>query len=391
MPCRPFRRLALAVALLAASASLAGAAPLNVILMIGDGMGNGHVEAARLYNGGPLAFESAPRKAQMVTDSFTSTQIDTPTDSAAAATAMSTGQKVHNTVVSVALPGDLSNLETMGEYFKDRSKSVGLVTTSYLTDATPAAMAAHALIRFQTPLIADDYLNQTKVDVLLGGGGNDLEPAAGVAAGYSVVTDRAGLQALGSTPQGKVLGLFGTSADGMPYEWDHAQGTDPGYDTLPFLREMTSAALSFLEGDPEGFFLMIEQEGTDRAGHESGMGEDRIGRDVFSALEFSVAVQVVLDWMAGRDDTLLIVTADHETGGLEVLADNGAGALPTVSWSTSNHTRATVPVYAWGPGAEQVTGTLDITDIRRIATVPEPGTGLLVSGGLLVLAVRRRR
>jgi alkaline phosphatase len=87
----------------------------------------------------------------------------------------------------------------------------------------------------------------------------------------------------------------------------------------------------------------------------------------------------------------VIVTADHETGGLEILGDNGAGNLPTVSWSTSDHTRTTVPVYAWGPNAALVSGILDNTDIRRIAAVPEPGTLVLMAGGVLVLALRGRR
>lgn len=396
MHCRSRRRLSLvALPLLALAASLAAApafaAPHNVILMIGDGMGNGHVEAARVYNGGPLAFESAPHQAQMTTDSYTSGQLGVPTDSAAAATAMSTGQKVHNTVVSLALPGDLSELETIGEFFAAKGKSVGLVTTSYLTDATPAAMAAHALFRFDYTRIAGDYLNNTRPEVLLGGGGNGLTAAAGIAAGYTVVTGRAGLQGLGPTPPGPVLGLFGAGFEGMPFEWDHAQGTDPGYDTLPFLREMTSSALSFLSTDSDGFFLMIEQEGTDRAGHESGASPDRIGRDVFAALEFSRAVEEVLAFAAGRDDTLVIVTADHETGGLEILGDNGAGNLPTVSWSTSDHTRVTVPVYAWGPNAALVSGVIDNTDIRKIAAVPEPGTLVLVATGVVMLALRERR
>lgn len=391
-------RLPLLVAAVALTLSVPGpagraaAAPQNVILMIGDGMGFAAVEAARLYHGGAFAFEAAPHQAQMTTDSFTTTTNGAPTDSAASATAMSTGQKVHNTVVSVALPGDLSELETLGEHFKDRDKSVGLVTTSYLTDATPAAMAAHALIRIQTGLIADDYLNQTRPEVLLGGGGNGLDAALGAAAGYTVVTDRAGLQGLGASPGGPVLGVFGERGDaGMGYEWDHAQGTDVAYDTVPFLHEMTASALSLLEGDADGFFLMIEQENIDFAGHEEGQGIDRIGRSVFATLEFDRAVQEVLAWMAGRDDTLLIVTADHETGGLEVLADNGQGVLPTVSWSTSDHTRQNVPVYAWGPNAALVDGVIDNTDIRRIATVPEPGTLVLVAGGSLVLAAWRRR
>lgn len=395
MHCRSRLRLALALPFLVLAAILpaapAAAAPQNVILMIGDGMGFGHVEAARLYNGGPLIFESAPYQAQMTTDSYTSAQLGVPTDSAAAGTAMSTGKKVHNTVVSVALPGDLSELETIGEFFAAKDKSVGLVTSAYLTDATPAAMDAHALFRADYARIANDFLNNTRPEVLLGGGGNGLTAAAGSAAGYTVVADRAGLQGLGLALPGPVLGLFGEGGDGMPFEWDYAHGTDLGYDTLPFLREMTSAALSFLNTDSDGFFLMIEQGSTDSAGHESGAGPDRIGRDIFAVLELNRAVEEVLAFAAGRGDTLVIVTADHETGGLAVLQDNGPGVLPTVSWSTSDHTRAMVPVYAWGPNAGLVSGILDNTDIRRIASVPEPASIVLVAGGMLVLALRGRR
>lgn len=395
MPSRSRCRFALAAPLLvsvaASFASAAAALPHNVILLIGDGMGAGHVEAAHLYHGGPLSFETAPHQAQMTTDSYTSSLLGVPTDSAASGTAISTGHKVHNTVVSVAIPGDGSELETIGEFFESNGKSIGLVTTSYLTDATPAAMAAHAVFRFDTARIVNDYLTRTRPAVLLGGGGNGLTAAAGVAAGYTVVTDRAGMQGVGAAPGAPVLGLFGEGAEGMPFEWDWNAGTDPGYDTLPLLHEMTGTALSILASDPDGFFLLIEQEGTDRAGHSSGAGEERIGRDVFSALELDRAAQEVLAFAAGRDDTLVIVTADHETGGLEILADNGAGNLPTVSWSTSDHTRTPVGVYAFGPNAELVSELIDNTDIRRIASVPEPGTLVLVAGGVLAFALRARR
>lgn len=395
MHCRSYRRVVLAALLapLAAApvATTAAALPHNVILLIGDGMGMAHVEAARLYNGGPLPFESAPHQAQVVTDSYTSSLLGVPTDSAASATAISTAHKVHNTVVSVAIPGDGSEFETIGEFFTSKNKSVGLVTTSYLTDATPAAMAAHAVFRFDTARIVNDYLTRTRPAVLLGGGGNGLTEAAGVAAGYTVVTDRAQMQGLAPAPGVPVLGLFGDGGEGMGFEWDYAEGTDTAYDTLPFLHEMTSTALSLLATDPDGFFLMIENENTDLAGHSSGAGEERIGRDVFAALELGRAAQEALAFAAGRDDTLVIVTADHETGGLQILADNGAGNLPTVSWSTSDHTRTQVGAWAFGPNADLVTGTIDNTDIRRIASVPEPGTALLVAGGVIALALRARR
>lgn len=382
--------LLLASALIGAAAA-ASAAPLNVILFVGDGMGFEHVAAARLYAGGPLAVDSAPHQAEMTTGSYSTAVFGVPTDSAASATAISTGQKVHNTVVSVAIPGDASELETIAELFASRGKSVGLVTTSYLTDATPAAMAAHAVFRFDYTRIAADYLNNTRPEVLLGGGGNGLTAAAGAAAGYAVVSDRTGLAGLGPNPSGPVLGLFGEGAEGMPYEWDYAEGVDPGYDTLPFLHEMTSAALSILAGSPEGFFLLVEQENTDRAGHDPGTGPDRIGRSIFATLELDRAIALALAFAAGRDDTLVIVLADHETGGLEILADNGPGSLPAVSWSTTDHTGVTVPVNAWGPNASLVSGVIDNTDIRWIASVPEPGTLILVGSGVIALAVRTRR
>jgi alkaline phosphatase len=358
-----------------------------VILVIGDGMGFAHVEAARLYAGAPLAFEAAPHRGCMSTHSATR---NVPTDSAASATAISTGRKVFNTALSVALPGDGSDLDTLVEYFHREGKAAGLVTTSYLTDATPGAMAAHALLRVQLADIAGDYLEDTRPEVLLGGGGNELDPMAAAAAGYSVVTDRTALQALVPTPGGLVAGLFGESVDGMPYEWDHAEGLDPGYDTLPFLREMTAVALDLLATDPDGFFLLVEQENTDRAGHSEGSGPERIGRDVFAVLELDAAVSELLAFAQGRDDTLIVVTADHETGGLDVLADLGAGELPEVSWATTDHTPALVPVYAWGPNASILAGCVDNTDLRRILTVPEPDTAAFGVAAALALAALTR-
>lgn len=387
------RGAALALCLLGLAAG-AGASPLNVILLIGDGMGPAHVEAARLYAGGPLVFDSAPHHALMTTDSLTSAMNGQPTDSAASASAMSTGTKVRNTNVSVLSgPGFIIPLETMGEYFRAAGKAVGLVTTSYIEDGTPAAFAAHALIRAQTTRIADELLTAVSPEVLFGAvepSGASMNPGRAAAAGYTVVTTRAELAALDPASAGPVSGQFGGNS--LPFEWDFAEGSDLGYDTVPFLSEMTATALDLLSAaDPDGFFLMAEHEGADLAGHLTGDDLSRIGRNVFATLELARTVELVLDWAADRDDTLILVTADHETGGLEILGDNGPGILPDVRWTTSDHTRVPVDLWAWGPGAELVTGLLDNTDIRRIATVPEPGTGLLVAFGLLLAGRRRAR
>lgn len=383
--------VALLVLLFAGGTAHAG--PIqNVIVMIGDGMGPEHVAAARAYNGGPLVMESAPNHALMTTNSVTPTGVPTLTDSAASATAMATGHKVTNLAVSVQFPGDLSDLETSLEIWKDRGKSTGLVTTSYIEDATPAAFGAHTAARFFTNEIADDYLNRSRPNLLLGGTqAPGITPALAAAAGYTVVETRAALDALDLSSETHISGQFGDQGPGFEYD-DIVLGAGT-YDDVPFLTEMTSTALDFLGNDPDGFFLMVEQENTDLAGHLGGSSIDRIGRDVYATLEFDASIQRVLDWIALRpdpSDTLLIVTADHETGGLEVLADNGAGVLPTVSWAHSDHTPVMVDVWGWGMGSELVTGSLDNTDIFSITTVPEPGTSLLLGLALSATLVARR-
>ena len=368
---RAFRILA-ALAVLLTAAAAATVTPFNVIVMIGDGMGFEHVTAARLYQGAQLSFESAPYQAEMTTWALDLSGVPVITDSAASATAMATGQKVRNAAVSIATPGDGSELETSLEFWSARGLSTGLVTTSYIEDATPAAFGAHSLARFFVDEIADDFLTQSRPNLLLGAvnaTGIGMDPSKATAAGYTVVQTLNELLALDLSMETHISGQFGQDTTG--YEWDYAQGTSTSYDTLPFLSEMTSLALSFLDADPDGFFLMIEQENMDSAGHLQNTNPAKTGRNIFASLEFSASVQVVLDWIAARPDptdTLLVVTADHETGGLQVLGDNGAGQLPSVSWEGTQHTNANVPIYAWGPNAELVSGTLDNTDIHRITT-----------------------
>jgi alkaline phosphatase len=124
---------------------------------------------------------------------------------------------------------------------------------------------------------------------------------------------------------------------------------------------MTSSALNILDNDPDGFFLMVEGGRIDHASHQGD-----IARAVLETVEFSSAVQAALVWAAGRTDTLIIVTADHETGGLTVIKNNGQGSMPEVSWSTQGHTLLQVPVYAWGAKAGLINGAMDNTDVFRI-------------------------
>jgi alkaline phosphatase len=142
---------------------------------------------------------------------------------------------------------------------------------------------------------------------------------------------------------------------------------------------MAAKALDILDNDADGLFLMVEGGRIDHAGHSNDLV-----RNIYETIEFAYAAEVVLDWALDNPDTLIIVTADHETGGLSVLANNGQGNLPTVSWSTTSHTDENVPIYAWGVNSDLVSGIMDNTDIFEIATVPEPATFLLVALGCLV-------
>lgn len=158
--------------------------------------------------------------------------------------------------------------------------------------------------------------------------------------------------ALDAETQDRVAGLFGTAS--LPYEQDGPGG-------LPRLPEMTGVALRILDNNPEGFFLMVEGGRIDHASHAND-----IGRTVRETIAFSDAVAVAVGWAGTRADTLIVVTADHETGGLRVLGESAAGVLPPASWSGARHTAVDVPVYAWGVGADRVSGAIANTDIFRI-------------------------
>jgi len=335
--------------------------PKNIILCIGDGMGYEHVRAAAIYaNGeeGTLCFESFPYKAAMTTHSADSAI----TDSAASATAMATGQKVNNKVLNMQIPGDGSELETLLEHFKRNGKAVGLVTTTPITHATPAGFAAHEPSRYDYNDIAEDYLTQTKPNVLFGAGEHGMSPQAATDAGYIVVNNLTELQQLNTEEVSMVSGQFGKD---IPYEtkW---QGN------LPHLTQMTETALAILDNDPDGFFLMVEGGKIDWAGHDNNLA-NMLGETV----EFANSVQKILDWAKNKKATLLIVTADHETGGLKVLKNNGKGKFPDVSWSSKDHTAAEVPVYTRGKRAGLFTGKMDNTDIYKKIIKADKKTFLL--------------
>ncbi|MFH1613753.1 MAG: alkaline phosphatase [Planctomycetota bacterium] len=339
------------------SGAAQAAGPKNLILFIGDGMGPQQVAAAGMFaNGraGSLSFESFPYRVEVTTYSADSNI----TDSAAAATAIATGRKVNNGVLSVAVPGDGQPLFTLLEYFKINDKSTGLVTTTFMTHATPAAFAAHQPSRGNLPQIADNYFRNSRPTVLFGGGHDDFNPAKAKAAGYMVVTNLAELQNINTETARMVTGVFGNGH--LPFEVD-------GLGELPHLSQMVDMALKILADDPEGFFLMVEGGRIDHAGHNND-----ILRNIHETLEFDRTVARAVNWARDRKDTLVLVTADHETGGLKVLKNNGKDTPPQVSWSTKEHTDTMVGLYGWGVNAKLLKHAKDNTDIFAIATTDTP-------------------
>lgn len=348
--------------LVGASLTVQAEPPRNIMLFIGDGMGFEQVEAARNFLGSPLSFELFPDTAQCATRSADSSI----TDSAAAGTALATGIKVDNGVISMAYPGDGRELQTLLEYFKAAGKSVGLVTTTYLTHATPASFGAHEPSRNNLSNIAYDLLNQTRPDVLFGGGANGLTVADTQAAGYTVVTDKSSFLNLDSL-QPYLSAQFGSTH--MDYKYDYLS---TAY-TQPTLPEMVDKAIDALSQNPNGFFLMVEGGRIDHACHDNNLP-----RAIHETIDFSEGVAAAWLRADAWDDTLILVTADHETGGLTVDYLDPGMYPPNTSFSSGGHTGVDVPVYAWGVNSELVTGVMDNTDMVDVClldTAPmlEPG------------------
>jgi alkaline phosphatase len=275
----------------------------NVILMIGDGMGPAQVSLARwvVHPSGtePLFMETLPFLGTMTTHS--ADQI--VTDSAAAATAMAAGVKVANHAVSV--DGTGKPLVTVLEAARAAEFRTGLVTTTRITHATPAAFASHVPDRDMEKEIAAQ-LATSRIDVLLGGGARTFPEellASFRTGGYSVVTDSGSLAGVKS---GKLLGLF--AASHMAYELDRPATLEPS------LADMTAKALEVLGGSPKKrFFLMVEGGRIDHAGHSHDAAS--VAADTIA---FDRAVEVAVAWANKRKRTLVVITADHTTGALAI-------------------------------------------------------------------------
>ncbi len=362
----------------------------SIILFIGDGMGEGQRTAARWSAVGqilPLAMDAMPFSGWSRTAAA-----DNPiTDSAAAATALATGVKTNNRVISQAPDGN--RLTTILERARARGLSVGLVTNTQMTHATPAAFAAHVEDRGMMTTIAHQMLS-AEVNVLLGGGEDEFLPttstgcypepgersdgrnliAEAVSAGYTYVCDADALNAVDPTSISYLLGLFADEGMVRPFS--------------PSLAQMTQKAIDILSQDPDGFFLMVEGGQIDWACHAN-----QADQAITDIIGFDQAVAIGQAYAANADNVLVIVTADHETGGMSASLtssglsnEDGPFYMPNgtpfyVNWTAGGHTAADVPVTAQGPWSSLLSGTYENTHIHDVMyTALGLLTGLDVGG-----------
>ncbi|GGA30437.1 alkaline phosphatase [Paenibacillus physcomitrellae] len=366
----------------------------NVILFVGDGMGTAQRNAIRLATvgeTGKLAMDDMPYSGLIHTSSTVPV-----TDSAAAATAYASGVKTYNGAIGV--DEHKQSVKAIMEYAKDAGLSTGVVTTSQVTDATGAAFGSHVEDRSAQSDIAEQYLNDSKLDVILGGGedfwfpageqgafpdepaedpsekskgtkGNLVEKAKQL--GYSYVTSKSELEQATSS---KLLGLFANEEMFQQRE----EGKGDLYNPVVPLADMTKKAIDTLAKNDKGFFLMVEEEATDEMAHNNNAA-----LTIKAGQELDKSVQVAKDFAKQNPDTLVLVLADHETGGFSIepvedtedesgdgiskedgpFAIKGSDQQFMVDWTTSGHTAVDVPVTAMGKNSVLFSGMFENTEV----------------------------
>jgi len=389
------------LALCALLLSAAFAAPKNIILMIGDGMGPDSVYAAGAYKYGNdyhffggkerMVMETPANHLYATTYSSNGNGYDfgwaggnrdyvktRATDSAAAATALATGVKTYDAAIGV--DNDKRPLTGILEIAKARGMKTGVISSVPFSHATPAAFAAHNENRNNYTAITHDMIYNVQPDVIMGAGhpdgaaeGKEYEyiteadwaALRGGYTPYALIQDRAEFQKLVTEPRvGKVFGAFRNHFCLKYCNADRA-AADPN---LPTLAEMAEGTLQTLD-NPKGFFLMIEGGAIDWNNHA-----DDLNGSIGETLAFDETVASVLKWIArhgGWAQNLLIITADHDTGYMNGVQPTEKGELPAVKWGTdekkwTSHTNRLAPVYYQGAGTEMLSFFASaVTDFER--------------------------
>ncbi len=318
--------------------------PKNIILLIGDGMGLSQVSASLFFSETPSNFE----RFSVIGLIKTSSSSDLITDSASGATAFASGVKTYNGAIGVT--ADSLAIETIVEQISVRGISTGLISTSSITHATPACFYAHVKSRRMEEDIAT-YLVNSEVDFFAGGGldffnkrkdGQDLSIHL-KEKGFKVVTKK-----LPNKVSGKKQAILLAKNDMSTIVKGRGN----------FLPDATKLALKYLSKNENGFFLMIEGSQIDWGGHAKD-SEYLISE----LLDFDKTIGVALDFAKQNGETLIIVTADHETGGFTLANERGDYNKINPTFSTDGHSATMVPVFAEGPGSIEFGGVYENTEI----------------------------
>lgn len=320
--------------------------PKNIIFLIGDGMGVSHVFSGLVGNRGKLFIENC----RHIGFSKTQSADKFITDSAAGGTALSCGVKTYNGGLGVNT--DTIPVKSILEEAEENGLATGLVSTSAITHATPASFIAHQKKRSMYEEIAADFL-KTDIDVFIGGGLSHFVARKDKRnllselkeKGYTVENDITKIQKI---KKGKLAGLTAQVHNGRLAE----RG-----DMLPIATETAINILDNNSGD-KGFFIMIEGSQIDWGGHANST--IYIAEDM---LDFDRAIGKAIKFAAKDGETLVVVTADHETGGLGINGGDFNTGMVKGGFTTGGHTAVMVPVFSYGPGAEEFIGIMDNTEI----------------------------
>lgn len=294
----------------------------NVIIMIGDGMGENHLEMAKQKEGTALAMDTFPYKGQSMTRSFSSKV----TDSAAGATALACGVRTNNGCVSVFPLDPLGAFvipTSITEAAMKNGLRTGVITTDSTTGATPAGFSAHTSSRGNGRTIAYQQM-ASGIDLIWGHSEDYIDAGTSTKNGYTYIATLEEMNALENGSKS-----FGQFADDC---WSRT----PESETTPTLAEMTESAIRILDNDDEGFFLMVEGAHIDKNSH----GNKAYGM-VDALYGFDNAVRVALDFAAEDGETVVIVTADHETGAIKEIDGE-------YKFTSGSHSGVNVPLRVYG-------------------------------------------
>ena len=319
---------------------------VNVIYMIGDGMALPQVYAAMLASGEDMTFQQFPYIGVVDTHSAS----NDITDSAAAGTALASDHKTNNAMLG--MNPDTVPVKTVFEALAEQGKKTGIVVTSYVTHATPAAFYAKVPHRKQYEDIAVQMAENPYINLIIGGGMKHFAQR------------KDSLDLIGRMENELGWKVYDNLAEVDVTNQKYAVIADTNHmpkaaDRGDFLPRAVKTALKTLDNAENGFFLMVEGSQIDFACH----GNDSTWM-MDEMLDFDYAVNVALDYAKEKGNTLVVVTADHETGGLTLPDPQGKYTNVVFDYSTGSHTCLPVLVYAYGPGAERFTGWMQNNELK---------------------------